>query len=90
MNNIFITLTFIISNKDNLEFLMQIIPKLCLQSENRNTDLEPLANANGKKDGNTSLDSSRNVRDMGRVERLEVIEKKTWTRAVCLSQQFYN
>lgn len=66
---------------------MQITPKLCLESENCEVDLVPLANANKEKDAGTSLDSSRGSRDMGEVERLEVIEKRTRIRAVCLSQR---
>lgn len=65
---------------------MQITLKLCLQSENRNVDLKPLTNANRKEYRHTSLDNSRGIRDMGGVEKLEVIEKKTQTRVVCLPQ----
>ncbi len=65
---------------------MQIIPKLCLQSENRNADLESFTNTDGEEDKQTSLGSNRGVRDMSGVERLEMIKKKTRTWVVCLPQ----
>lgn len=69
---------------------MQITSKLCLQSENRNVDLKLLANANEKEDKSTSLGSNRGIRDIGGMERLEVIEKKTRTQVLYLSQRVCN
>lgn len=76
-----------ISNRGNLESSTQITSKLCQQSQNRDVDLVLLTDAYGEEDVSTSLDNSRGVRDMDEVEKLEVIEKRTWTRAVCLSQR---
>lgn len=76
-----------ISNRGNLESSTQITPKLCQQSQNRNVDLVSLTNAYGEADASTSLGNSRGVRDMDEEEKLEVIEKRTRTRAVCLPQR---
>ena len=46
-------------------------------------------NANKKKDRSTNLNCSRGIKDMGGVEKLEVIEKKTQTQAICLPQQLW-
>ena len=48
---------------------MQIISKLYLQSENRNTNLKFLTNANKEKDRDTSLGSSRGIKDISRIEK---------------------
>ena len=56
---------------------MQIILKLCLQSENCDADIQSLINTNEKEDKCISLGNSKGVKDISEVKRLEVIEKKT-------------
>lgn len=55
---------FIIFNRANLKFLIQIILKLYQQSKNRNTDLILFINTYGKKDINTSFGNSKDIRDI--------------------------